>query len=131
LSPFQLDGTIVAPLNHKGFTSGLLQWIEFTKLRGIKIQGQGIIEGRGNYWWNIVSDLDSDDDPVNNLLPIFLSYFTLEKLHLKLSVLHMNISIFETLIKNVLKEMQSSINFNTPQSSCRILLEVWHKSGQR
>ncbi|KAF3332783.1 polygalacturonase [Carex littledalei] len=58
---FQANGTIVAPLNHKGFTSGLLQWIEFTKLRGITIQGRGIVEGRGNYWWNINSD--SDDDP--------------------------------------------------------------------
>ncbi|XP_078148739.1 polygalacturonase At1g48100-like [Carex rostrata] len=70
---FQLDGTIVAPLNHKGFTSGLLQWIEFTKLRGITIQGQGIVEGRGNYWWNINSDSVSDDEPVK-MYPILIKH---------------------------------------------------------
>jgi Glycosyl hydrolases family 28 len=76
--PFQLDGTIVAPTNHKRFTSGLLQWIEFTKLNGITIQGQGIVEGRGNNWWNINSDLDSDDDPVSKFLPFLFSYFIVE-----------------------------------------------------
>lgn len=86
--PFQLDGTIVAPLNHKGFTPGLLQWIEFTKLRGITIQGQGIVEGRGNYWWNINSDVNSDDDPVSNLLPIFFDISLCGKITFKVFGFH-------------------------------------------
>ncbi|KAJ4769160.1 Pectin lyase-like superfamily protein [Rhynchospora pubera] len=64
---FQLDGTIVAPANHKGFTSGLLQWIEFTKLRGITIQGQGIVEGHGNNWWNINTESDYEPDITGSL----------------------------------------------------------------
>ncbi|XP_072994092.1 polygalacturonase At1g48100-like [Typha latifolia] len=71
---FQLEGTIIAPTNAKAWGSGLLQWLEFTKLRGITIQGSGIIEGRGSVWWtyydydyesDIFSDIDSDVDPVN------------------------------------------------------------------
>ena len=26
-------------------------WIEFTKLKGIKVQGKGVIDGRGSGWW--------------------------------------------------------------------------------
>ncbi|XP_009388828.2 polygalacturonase At1g48100-like isoform X1 [Musa acuminata AAA Group] len=52
---FQLDGKIIAP-GGKAWGSGLLQWLEFRSLKGIRIQGQGIIEGQGNAWW-------SRDDP--------------------------------------------------------------------
>ncbi|KAJ1423062.1 Pectin lyase fold/virulence factor [Sesbania bispinosa] len=48
---FQLDGTIVAPTNPNAWGRGLLQWLEFTKLVGITIQGNGIIDGRGSVWW--------------------------------------------------------------------------------
>ncbi|CAL9080476.1 unnamed protein product [Musa textilis] len=53
---FQLDGKIIAPTGGKAWGSGLLQWLEFRLLKGIIIQGQGIIEGQGNAWW-------SRDDP--------------------------------------------------------------------
>ncbi|KAJ0989075.1 hypothetical protein J5N97_007431 [Dioscorea zingiberensis] len=56
---FQLDGTIIAPTSSKAWSSGLLQWLEFTKLRGITIQGSGTIEGQGNAWWSS-SQLDDD-----------------------------------------------------------------------
>lgn len=49
---FQLDGTIIAPTNAGAWGSGMLQWIEFTKLRGIRVQGSGTIEGRGSVWWS-------------------------------------------------------------------------------
>ncbi|KAL1317179.1 hypothetical protein HN51_069276 [Arachis hypogaea] len=48
---FQLDGTIIAPTNANAWSGGLLQWLEFTKLVGITIQGKGVIDGRGSVWW--------------------------------------------------------------------------------
>lgn len=47
----QLDGTIVAPTDSKSWGNGLMWWIEFSKLKGIKIQGKGVIDGRGSGWW--------------------------------------------------------------------------------
>ncbi|EEF40940.1 Polygalacturonase precursor, putative [Ricinus communis] len=49
---FQLDGKIIAPTSATAWGSGLLQWIEFTKLKGITIKGKGIIDGQGSVWWN-------------------------------------------------------------------------------
>ncbi|KAH9708855.1 Pectin lyase-like superfamily protein [Citrus sinensis] len=48
---FQLDGTIIAPTGSKDWGKGLLWWLDFTKLKGITIQGKGIIDGRGSVWW--------------------------------------------------------------------------------
>ncbi|XP_072984341.1 polygalacturonase At1g48100-like isoform X1 [Typha latifolia] len=59
---FQLDGTIVAPTSPKPWGSGLLQWLEFTKLKGLTIQGQGIIEGQGSSWWHKNSELDENPE---------------------------------------------------------------------
>lgn len=42
----------MAPTNTKAWGSGLYQWLDFTKLQGITIQGSGIIEGQGSVWWN-------------------------------------------------------------------------------
>jgi polygalacturonase len=47
----QLDGKIIAPTSSKSWGSGLLQWLEFTKLQGITIKGKGIIDGQGSVWW--------------------------------------------------------------------------------
>ncbi|KAF5443140.1 hypothetical protein F2P56_035726 [Juglans regia] len=66
---FQLDGTIIAPTNSKAWGRGLLQWLEFTKLRGITIQGKGIIDGRGSVWWQ---DSQFDDDPVDDELKLII-----------------------------------------------------------
>ncbi|XP_010473235.1 PREDICTED: polygalacturonase At1g48100-like [Camelina sativa] len=70
---FQLDGMIVAPTDTKSWGRGLLWWIEFTKLKGITIQGKGVIDGRGTVWWqqDYLSDYPIDDDfklivPLNN-----------------------------------------------------------------
>ncbi|KAL6969441.1 galacturonan 1,4-alpha-galacturonidase [Sarracenia purpurea var. burkii] len=59
---FQLDGTILAPTSSQAWGSGILQWLEFTKLRGITVRGTGTIDGRGSIWWQ-----DSQyDDPIDN-----------------------------------------------------------------
>ncbi|XP_025815847.1 polygalacturonase At1g48100-like [Panicum hallii] len=59
---FQLEGTILAPTSARPWGSGLLQWLEFTKLNGIVIQGNGIINGRGQQWWTYSDPEDEDDD---------------------------------------------------------------------
>ncbi|GLT31912.1 hypothetical protein SLA2020_066120 [Shorea laevis] len=55
---FQIDGKIVAPPSSGAWKPGLMQWIEFTKLKGITIRGKGIIDGQGSVWWN--------DSPTND-----------------------------------------------------------------
>ncbi|GJM89844.1 hypothetical protein PR202_ga06066 [Eleusine coracana subsp. coracana] len=63
---FQLDGTILAQTSARVWGSGLLQWLEFTKLTGIAIQGSGIINGRGQEWWTHSDPNDDGDDDVYN-----------------------------------------------------------------
>lgn len=48
----QLDGKIIAPTNSGAWGSGLSQWLEFSKLKGISVKGEGVIDGRGSVWWN-------------------------------------------------------------------------------
>ncbi|KAG1342793.1 hypothetical protein COCNU_05G010220 [Cocos nucifera] len=64
---FQLDGTIIAPTDPKPWGSGLLQWLEFKKLKGLTIQGQGIVEGQGNAWWSNKSLSDDNAQPSSEL----------------------------------------------------------------
>lgn len=67
---FQLDGTIIAPTSSKPWGSGLLQWLEFTKLKGIAVQGTGTIDGRGSIWWqNSIYD-DPLDGESNLIIPL-------------------------------------------------------------
>ncbi|VAH61978.1 unnamed protein product [Triticum turgidum subsp. durum] len=56
------EGTILAPTNAKAWGSGLLQWLEFTKLSGLSIQGSGTINGRGQQWWTYSDPNDDEDD---------------------------------------------------------------------
>lgn len=59
----QLDGKIIAPTNAQAWGSGLLQWLEFTKLKGITVRGKGIIDGQGSVWWTKNSPTyDSNED---------------------------------------------------------------------
>ncbi|KAF8390431.1 hypothetical protein HHK36_024957 [Tetracentron sinense] len=67
---FQLDGTIIAPTSAKAWGTGLLQWLEFTKLRGITIRGKGIIDGRGSGWWQDSPLDDPIDDETKLIVPI-------------------------------------------------------------
>lgn len=66
----QLDGTIIAPTNAKAWGSGLLQWLEFTKLRGITIRGKGTIDGRGSVWWQDAPLEDPIDDESRLIVPL-------------------------------------------------------------
>ncbi|KAK4779653.1 hypothetical protein SAY87_015759 [Trapa incisa] len=59
---FQLNGKIYAPTESDVWGRGLLWWIEFTKLKGITIQGSGTIDGRGSVWW----DQAPYDDPIDD-----------------------------------------------------------------
>ncbi|KAK4417783.1 Polygalacturonase [Sesamum alatum] len=59
---FQLDGKIIAPRSSGAWGSGLLQWLEFTKLTGITIRGKGSIDGQGSVWWNDYSTANPTDD---------------------------------------------------------------------
>jgi hypothetical protein len=74
----QLEGTILAPTNAKAWGSGLLQWLEFTKLNGLSIQGSGTINGRGQQWWTYSDPNDDEDDdtvrPDDIVYTILLSY---------------------------------------------------------
>lgn len=67
----QLDGIILAPTNAKYWGSGLLQWLEFTKLVGITVKGSGLIDGNGAVWWqDSPYEEDPMDDELKFLLPI-------------------------------------------------------------
>ncbi|CAA2995925.1 polygalacturonase At1g48100-like isoform X1 [Olea europaea var. sylvestris] len=67
---FQLDGKIVAPTSSKAWGSGLLQWLEFTKLVGITIKGSGTIDGSGAVWWQDSPYDDPIDDESKLIVPI-------------------------------------------------------------
>lgn len=70
----QLDGMIIAPTNAKYWGSGLLWWIDFSKLKGITIRGNGVIEGRGSVWW---TNNEPDVDSVRLNYQIFISIITI------------------------------------------------------
>ncbi|KAF6157400.1 hypothetical protein GIB67_004338 [Kingdonia uniflora] len=58
---FQLDGTIIAPTSFKAWGSGLFQWLEFTKLKGITVQDVNVFPGHNPVFdlshWQISSEL--------------------------------------------------------------------------
>ncbi|XVE67910.1 hypothetical protein DITRI_Ditri09bG0025900 [Diplodiscus trichospermus] len=65
---FQLDGKIIAATSSGAWGSGLLQWIEFTKLQGITVRGKGTIDGQGSVWWNDSPTFDptAEDSTTND-----------------------------------------------------------------
>ncbi|XP_023543454.1 polygalacturonase At1g48100-like isoform X1 [Cucurbita pepo subsp. pepo] len=67
---FQLDGKIIAPTDFKVWGRGLFQWLQFTKLMGLTIQGNGIIDGRGSVWWQVSSFDDTIDHEFKLLIPL-------------------------------------------------------------
>ncbi|KAF3431247.1 hypothetical protein FNV43_RR25977 [Rhamnella rubrinervis] len=67
---FQVDGTIIAPTDPNAWGKNLLQWLEFTKLRGITVQGSGIIDGRGSVWWQDYPFDDPIDDESKLIVPL-------------------------------------------------------------
>lgn len=65
----QLDGKIIAPTNSGAWGSGILQWLEFSKLKGITLTGKGIIDGQGSVWWHDApSSYGTADDSASSAL---------------------------------------------------------------
>ncbi|WCJ26878.1 Pectin lyase-like superfamily protein [Euphorbia peplus] len=52
---FQIDGSIIAPDGPKAWPKNVSkkQWLIFYRINGLSIQGQGLIDGRGDKWWNL------------------------------------------------------------------------------
>lgn len=87
-----MDGTIIAPTDSKSWGKGLLQWLEFTKLRGITVQGKGLIDGRGSSWWQDTPYGDPIDDDFKLIVPLNSTAqqhppMPVLKLNLRLSIL--------------------------------------------
>ncbi|PON84212.1 Glycoside hydrolase [Trema orientale] len=59
---FQLDGKIIAPTSSASWGSGILQWIDFTKLERITVKGKGVMDGQGSVWWNDSPTYNPTDD---------------------------------------------------------------------
>jgi polygalacturonase len=67
---FQLDGTIIAPTNPNAWSGVTLQWLEFTKLERITIQGNGVIDGKGSVWWQDSPYDNPIDDEEKLIVPL-------------------------------------------------------------
>ncbi|KAK8613823.1 hypothetical protein V6N13_101579 [Hibiscus sabdariffa] len=67
---FQLDGMIIAPTDSRPWGEGILQWLEFTKLKGITVEGKGVIDGRGSGWWQDAPYEDPYDDERKFIIPL-------------------------------------------------------------
>lgn len=65
----QLDGTIIALTDANAWGSGLLQWLDFTKLIGITVKGSGKIDGNGAVWWQDTPFDDPIDDESKLTIP--------------------------------------------------------------
>ncbi|EOA19709.1 hypothetical protein CARUB_v10003570mg [Capsella rubella] len=52
---FQVDGTIVPRDGPKSWPSGFnkRQWLVFYRVNGIALKGVGVIDGRGQTWWDL------------------------------------------------------------------------------
>ncbi|KAK7269458.1 hypothetical protein RIF29_22184 [Crotalaria pallida] len=52
---FQVDGTIVPPDGPDTWprNSSKRQWLVFYRINGMSMQGAGLIDGRGEKWWNL------------------------------------------------------------------------------
>jgi len=70
----QLDGKIIAPTNREPWGSGILQWLQFTQLKGITIFGKGIVDGQGSVWWYDTGNLPSTKPTVATNLTLSLSF---------------------------------------------------------
>uniref|UniRef100_A0A803L4K5 Polygalacturonase n=1 Tax=Chenopodium quinoa TaxID=63459 RepID=A0A803L4K5_CHEQI len=52
---FQLEGTIMPPDGPESWpkNSSKRQWLIFYRIHGLTLQGGGLIDGRGDKWWNL------------------------------------------------------------------------------
>ncbi|KAK9076893.1 hypothetical protein SSX86_005228 [Deinandra increscens subsp. villosa] len=52
---FQIEGTIMAPDGPSVWPKGMSkrQWLVFYRVNGMSLQGGGVIDGRGEKWWDL------------------------------------------------------------------------------
>lgn len=52
---FQIDGTIMPPDGPDSWPKNISkrQWLVFYRINGMSLQGGGVIDGRGEKWWNL------------------------------------------------------------------------------
>ncbi|KAH8507143.1 hypothetical protein H0E87_009597 [Populus deltoides] len=52
---FQIDGTIMPPDGPESWPSKMnkRQWLVFYRINGMSMRGGGVIDGRGEKWWNL------------------------------------------------------------------------------
>ncbi|PWA57075.1 pectin lyase-like superfamily protein [Artemisia annua] len=52
---FQIEGTITAPDGPRVWPKGTSkrQWLVFYRVNGLSLQGDGVIDGRGEKWWDL------------------------------------------------------------------------------
>ncbi|KAJ9550822.1 hypothetical protein OSB04_014867 [Centaurea solstitialis] len=52
---FQIEGTIMAPDGPRMWPKGMSmrQWLVFYRVNGMSLQGGGVIDGRGEKWWDL------------------------------------------------------------------------------
>ncbi|GLJ05361.1 hypothetical protein SUGI_0016840 [Cryptomeria japonica] len=66
---FKVDGNVIAPVNPRSWTSKPLNWINFSKLNGVTINGNGSFDGQGAAWWKISQLEDTDSSENGSKLP--------------------------------------------------------------
>lgn len=51
----KIDGTIVAPDGPDSWPSysSKRQWLVFYRINGLSMKGAGVIDGKGEKWWNL------------------------------------------------------------------------------
>ncbi|KAI3972299.1 hypothetical protein MKW92_010160 [Papaver armeniacum] len=52
---FQVDGILMAPDGPESWltSNSKIQWLVFYRMNGFTIQGSGVIDGRGQKWWDL------------------------------------------------------------------------------
>lgn len=51
----QIEGTVMPPDGPKSWprSNSKRQWLVFYRINGMSMQGGGLIDGRGEKWWNL------------------------------------------------------------------------------
>ncbi|XP_057812618.2 polygalacturonase At1g48100-like [Cryptomeria japonica] len=72
---FKIKGNVIAPVNSKAWASKPLNWINFSKLNGITIVGDGTFDGQGAAWWKNSEQEDTDGSKLPSLRPTAIRFY--------------------------------------------------------